>query len=73
MQNAVRAARTAPVVPDGTPAATGTATLTERYDQGEHDQEPPHAVDHSDRDAALPPKQRADAVHAHQQAAMPQE
>lgn len=54
VQNAVRAARTAPVVPDGTPAATGTATLTERYDQGEHDQEPPHAVDHSDRDAALP-------------------
>ncbi|MEY7977225.1 hypothetical protein AB8O53_12995, partial [Streptomyces pilosus] len=40
-----------------------------------HDQAsaPPHAVDHPGRDAALTPAQRAAAVHAHQQAAMPEE
>lgn len=34
---------------------------------------PPHAVDHPGRDAALTPAQRAAAVQAHQQAAMPEE
>ncbi|MFG2569212.1 MobF family relaxase [Streptomyces sp. NPDC048567] len=33
----------------------------------------PHGVDHPGRAAAQPPTQRAVAVHAHQQAAMPQE
>jgi hypothetical protein len=33
----------------------------------------PHAVDHPGRDAVLTPAQRAAAVQAHQQAAMPQE
>ncbi|WP_232544466.1 hypothetical protein [Streptomyces buecherae] len=33
----------------------------------------PHAVDHPGRDAALTPAQRAAAVQAHQQAAMPEE
>ncbi|MFH8717510.1 MobF family relaxase [Streptomyces zaomyceticus] len=74
VQNAIRDAHTTlPTVPDGAPAALGTATLTERHDQDEHEPAPPHAVDHPSRDAALTPKQRAEAVHAHQQAAMPQE
>ncbi|MFF8747150.1 MobF family relaxase [Streptomyces californicus] len=34
---------------------------------------PPHAVDHPGRAAVLTPAQRAAAVHAHQQAAMPEE
>ncbi|MGX1762069.1 hypothetical protein ACWIG5_35050 [Streptomyces lydicus] len=33
----------------------------------------PHAVDHPDRDTALTPAQQAAAVHAHQQAAMPEQ
>ncbi|WP_243460434.1 MobF family relaxase [Streptomyces sp. M54] len=46
-----------------------------RTDDQHHDpaSAPPHAVDHPGRDAALTPAQRAAAVHAHQQAAMPEE
>ncbi|WP_327166804.1 MobF family relaxase [Streptomyces zaomyceticus] len=74
VQKAIRAARTTlPTMPAGAPAETGTATLTEGTVLGEHDPAPPHAVDHSDRGVALTPKRRADAVHTHQQAAMPQE
>ncbi|MFE7547946.1 hypothetical protein [Streptomyces gardneri] len=74
LQNAIRAARTTgPTVPDGAPAATGTTVLTEHRDQDEHDQAPPYAVDHPGRDAALTPKQRAEATQAHLQAAMPEE
>ncbi|MER6406226.1 MobF family relaxase [Streptomyces viridosporus] len=39
----------------------------------DHRTEAPHGVDRSGRDAALTPAQRAAAVHAHQQAAMPEE
>jgi conjugative relaxase-like TrwC/TraI family protein len=39
----------------------------------DHHTDPPHGVDHPGRDAALTPAQRAAAVHAQQQAAMPEE
>ncbi|WP_329391543.1 relaxase domain-containing protein (plasmid) [Streptomyces sp. NBC_01351] len=73
LQNAIRLARTAPPpVLDGAPAATASATA--RTDDHNHDQAAaaPHAVDHPGRDAALTPVQQAAAVHAHQQAAMPE-
>ncbi|MFC8793378.1 MobF family relaxase [Streptomyces cinereoruber] len=77
VQNAIRTARaartTAPAVPGGAPATAGTTTVTEHHGQEEHDPAPPHAVDHPGRDAALTPKQRADTVHTHLQAAMPEE
>ncbi|MFD9466184.1 hypothetical protein [Streptomyces sp. NPDC060027] len=56
MQNAIRAAGTAPAAQDEAPAATGM-----------------HAVYHPDRDAAPTPAQRAAAVHAHQQVAVPEQ
>lgn len=69
LQNAIRAALTAPPARDEAPAATApTAPFA-----GDHDQAPPHAVDHPGRDAAQTPAQRAAAIYAHQQAAMPQE
>lgn len=72
LQNAIRTARAAPAaVRDGAPAATASATG--RADDHNHDQAAPHAVVHPDRDAAFTPGQRAAAVHAHQQAAMPEE
>ncbi|MDG9714882.1 hypothetical protein [Streptomyces sp. DH10] len=37
----------------------------------DHHTEAPHGVDHPGRGAGLTPAQRAAAVHAHQQAAMP--
>lgn len=58
VRNATRAARTGAAGQDDAPAETSAAA---------------HAVDHSSRDAALTPVQRAAAVHAHQQAAMPEE
>ncbi|OKK05326.1 hypothetical protein AMK09_37785 [Streptomyces sp. CB02488] len=70
LQNAIRDARILSSVRDGAPAATASAAA--RDDQN-HDQAAPHAVDHPDRDAALTPAQQAAAVHAHQQAAMPEE
>lgn len=74
VQNAIRVARTAaPAVSGGAPAATGAATLTGHHDQGERDPAPPHAVDPPGREAALTPKQRAEATQAHLQAAMPEE
>ncbi|MER6103680.1 MobF family relaxase [Streptomyces sp. NPDC001832] len=70
LQNAIRAAHTAPpAARDEAPAATASATAH----VDDHDQAAPHAVDHPDRDAARTPAQRAAAIHAHQQAAMPQE
>lgn len=60
VQDAIRAARIAPgAVRDDIPAVTASAAA--------------HADGHPDRDAALPPAQRAASVHVHQQAAMPQE
>ncbi|MFJ2915019.1 MobF family relaxase [Streptomyces sp. NPDC087228] len=79
LQNAIRAALTAPPARDEAPAATAsTAPFVGDHDRavpptGDHDQAPPHAVDHPGRDAAQTPAQRAAAIHAHQQAAMPQE
>ncbi|PIB05107.1 hypothetical protein B1C81_30620 [Streptomyces sp. HG99] len=74
LRNAIRAARTAPPARDEAPAAPASATgHTDDHNQN-HDQEAaaPHAVDHPGRDAALTPAQRADAIQAHQQAAMPE-
>ncbi|MFE8965089.1 MobF family relaxase [Streptomyces iakyrus] len=61
VQNAIRAATrpTPAAAPDDAPAATTS--------------DAPHAVDHPGRDAALTPAQRATAIQAHPQAAMPQE
>lgn len=59
VQNAIRSSRPAHAAQDDAPAATAS--------------DAPHAVDHLDRDARLTPAQRAAAVHAHQQAAMPEE
>ncbi|WP_241778397.1 hypothetical protein ACFE3N_29495 (plasmid) [Streptomyces albidoflavus] len=73
VQGAIRAARTAPAGQADAPATKTSATA--RTDDQHHDQAsaPPHAVDHPGRDAALTPAQQAAAVHAHQQAAMPEE
>ncbi|MFE5689249.1 MobF family relaxase [Streptomyces sp. NPDC056512] len=58
LQNAIHDART-------TPAA--------RVDDHDQAAAAAHAVDHADQDTALTPAQRAEAAHAHQQAAMPEE
>ncbi|MGA4867136.1 hypothetical protein ACPB9J_31320 [Streptomyces lavendulocolor] len=68
MQNAIRAARTPPATArDDAPAAAHTE------DHHAQASDPPHAVDHPSRDAVLTLTQRAAAVQAHQQAAMPGE
>ncbi|MFB7919251.1 hypothetical protein [Streptomyces sp. NPDC056061] len=59
LQNAIRTTRSAHAARDDAPAAT-TSDM-------------PHAVDHPGQDASLTPAQRAVAIQAHQQAAMPQE
>ncbi|GAX58907.1 TraA/ATP-dependent exoDNAse/relaxase [Streptomyces olivochromogenes] len=71
LQNAIRTARTASAATrDEALAATASAAAhSDDHDQAVTE---PHAVDHLDRDAALTPVQRAAAVHAHQQAAMPE-
>ncbi|MFS0696877.1 MobF family relaxase [Streptomyces nitrosporeus] len=71
LQNAIRDARILSGARDERPAATTSATA--HADDHNHDQAAPHAVDHPGRDAALTSAQRAVAVHAHQQAAMPEE
>ncbi|MFC9602517.1 hypothetical protein ACFTTN_03535 [Streptomyces niveus] len=74
LQNAIRATRAAPPATrdEATAATASAAALTHDH---HHDQAAtvPHAVDHPERDATLTPAQRAAAVHAHQQAAMPEE
>ncbi|MGW5067144.1 MobF family relaxase [Streptomyces cyaneofuscatus] len=70
LQNAIRDARILAALGGEAPAATTSAAAGAVDYQ---DQAAPHAVDHPDRDAALTPAQRAAAVHAHQQAAMPEE
>ncbi|MEU8764609.1 MobF family relaxase [Streptomyces sp. NPDC048659] len=72
VRNAIRAARAAPAGQAGAPAATSAAAHTGEQHRGPASA-PPHAVDHPGRDAALTPAQRSAAVHAHQQAAMPEE
>ncbi|MCX5207624.1 relaxase domain-containing protein [Streptomyces sp. NBC_00237] len=74
LQNAIRAALTAPpAVRDGAPTATSKASRPVDDHHGHDDQTAPHAVDHPGRDAARTPAQHAATIHAHQQAAMPQE
>lgn len=70
LQNAIRDARILSSARDEAPAANTSTTA--RTDD-DHDQAPPHAVDHPDRDIALSLAQRAAAVQAHQQTAMPEE
>ncbi|WP_334663316.1 hypothetical protein [Streptomyces cyaneofuscatus] len=72
LQNAIRTALTEPPERDEAPAATASAALPPTGDH-DHDQAVPHGVDHPGRAAAQTPAQRAAAIHAHQQAAMPQE
>ncbi|MFJ1839438.1 MULTISPECIES: MobF family relaxase [unclassified Streptomyces] len=69
LQNAIRDARILFGTRDEAPTAT-TSAIARADDR--NDQAAPHAVDHSDRDAALTPAQRAAAVQVHQQAAMPE-
>ncbi|MFJ1717107.1 MobF family relaxase [Streptomyces sp. NPDC088260] len=69
LQNAIRDARILSGTRDEAPTAT-TSAIARADDR--NDQAAPHAVDHPDRDAALTPAQRAAAVQAHQQAAMPE-
>ncbi|WP_437035175.1 hypothetical protein [Streptomyces sp. enrichment culture] len=64
--NAIRAART-------TGARDDTPITTAPTDHHDRAAEASHGVDHPGRDAALTQTQRAAAVHAHQQAVMPQE
>lgn len=70
LQNAIRDARILTALRGEATAATTSAAAGAVDHQ---DQAAPHAVDHPGRDAALTPAQRAAAVHAHQQAAMPEE
>ncbi|MES9558733.1 MULTISPECIES: MobF family relaxase [unclassified Streptomyces] len=69
LQNAIRDAQILSGTRDEAPTAT-TSAIARADDR--NDQAAPHAVDHPDRDAALTPAQRAAAVQAHQQAAMPE-
>ncbi|MCF3180031.1 relaxase domain-containing protein [Streptomyces polychromogenes] len=73
VRNAIRAARTAPPGRDDAPAATTSAAAHTEAQRHDPASEAPHAVDHPGRAAALTPAQRAAAIHAHQQAAMPEE
>lgn len=76
VQNAIRDAR---IRADTATATANEATTSASSVPADHrDLEAktasaPHAVDHSGRGAALSPAQRAAAVKAHQQAAMPEE
>ncbi|MFE3583171.1 MobF family relaxase [Streptomyces vinaceus] len=70
LQNAIRDARILAALRGEAPAATTSAAAGADDHQ---DQAAPNAVDHPGRDAVLTPAQRAAAVHAHQQAAMPEE
>ncbi len=74
VQNAIRAARPTPAAARDDAPATTTSAAAHAEDQ-HHDQASaaPHAVDHPGRDAALTPAQRAAAIQAHQEAAMPEE
>lgn len=74
MQNAIRDAR----IRSDTATANGATTSAVSAPADHRDVEggttsAPHTVDHPGRGAALTPAQRAAAVQAHQQAAMPEE
>ncbi|MFE1901613.1 MobF family relaxase [Streptomyces yangpuensis] len=73
VRNAIRAARTAAAGQTDAPAATTSAAAHTGEQHHDPTSAPPHAVDHPGRDAALTTAQRAAAIHAHQQAAMPEE
>ncbi|TGZ12355.1 hypothetical protein DV517_74500 [Streptomyces sp. S816] len=71
VQNAIRAARTPPAAArNDAPAVTATAAARAEHHHDDQASDPPHAVDHPARPAALTPVQRAAAVQTHQQAAM---
>ncbi|TXR94523.1 hypothetical protein EAO73_35135 [Streptomyces sp. col6] len=74
VQNAIRDARIR--ADTATEAATTTSTVSAPADHQDIEGKTAsalHVVDHPGRDASLTPAQRAAAVHAHQQAAMPAE
>ncbi|MGV9884835.1 relaxase domain-containing protein [Streptomyces sp. NPDC003006] len=73
VRNAIRAARPAHAAQDDAPAVTASDAAQADDQHRDQPSDAPHSVDHPDRDAALIPAQRAAAIHAHQQAAMPQE
>ncbi|MEU5115056.1 hypothetical protein AB0G64_26555 [Streptomyces longwoodensis] len=74
MQNAFRDARIRAAVGDANEAAISAASARANHRDLEGETESaPHAVDHPGRDAVLTPAQRATAIQAHQQAAMPEE
>ncbi|MGW6744824.1 MobF family relaxase [Streptomyces sp. NPDC055025] len=74
VQNAIRAARVRAATATASEATTSASSApADHRDLESETASAPHAVDHPDRDAALTPAQRAAAVHAHQQAAMPRE
>ncbi|MFE6129512.1 MobF family relaxase [Streptomyces sp. NPDC056437] len=73
VRNAIRAARTPSSGRNDDPAATASAAAHANDQHHDQASDPPHAVDHPGRDAALTPAQNAAAVQAHQQAAMPEE
>lgn len=76
MQNAIRDARIRADTATANEATTTTSAVSAPADHRDLEGETasaPHAVDHPGRDTALTPAQRAAAVQAHQQAAMPEE
>ncbi|MFF3489425.1 relaxase domain-containing protein [Streptomyces sp. NPDC002701] len=72
VQNAIRDARIRSDAATEASTSAVSAPADHRDLEGEM-ASAPHAVDHPGRDAALTPAQRAAAVQAHQQAAMPAE
>ncbi|MEV8297841.1 MobF family relaxase [Streptomyces rochei] len=74
VQNAIRDARIRADTATANEATTSASSVpADHRDLEAKTASAPHAVDHSGRGAALSPAQRAAAVQAHQQAAMPEE
>ncbi|MFA0845533.1 MobF family relaxase [Streptomyces rochei] len=74
VQNAIRDARIRADTATANEATTSASSVpADHRDLEAKTASAPHAVDHSGRGAALSPAQRAPAVQAHQQAAMPEE
>ncbi|GGY73589.1 MobF family relaxase [Streptomyces anulatus] len=71
VRNAIRTAPIPPAQQDDAPAATTSAAANTDDQHQDPASAPPHSVDRPGRDAALTPAHRSAAVHAHQQAAMP--
>ncbi|MFF8696777.1 MobF family relaxase [Streptomyces sp. NPDC015144] len=76
VQNAIRDARIRADTATATATEATTSAVSAPADHRDLEGETasaPHAIDQTGRDTALTPAQRAAAVHAHQQAAMPEE